>query len=212
MAEMVKSFLSGEGTETPSSSGAYSGGVGERSGASFVRPPGETGDVKQAVSEVAGQARGLVSQQVTERAGRSATDIDQVARALRQTREQLGGNVAAPYVDKAAQQLERLSSYLRTADAKEIVRGAESFARREPLLFLGGAFAVGLLAARFLKSSAHHEGSEREHSGAVGPAGPDPRNVARREYPQAVTEPRGDVSHSAEGPGSEYTQPAGGVT
>ena len=33
-------------------------------------------------------------------------------------------------------------------------RGVESFARREPLLFIGGAFALGMVAARFLKASA----------------------------------------------------------
>ena len=151
MAEMVKSFPT-EGTDvTPSRRGATSG----------QEQPGDvTGRVASDAKQVAAQAKDLVSNQVTERAGRSATDILQVARALRQSRRDLGDNAAAPYVDKAADQLERFSRFLRDKSPGDVVRDVESFARREPLLFLGGAFALGMLGARFLKSSARH-GEER---------------------------------------------------
>lgn len=155
MGEMVKS-LPTEGAEvTPSRRGAQAQGseTGTQVGA----------EAKQVVSQVADQAKDLVSHRVTERAGRSARDIVDVARALRQTRGQLGDNVAAPYVDKAADQLERFSRFLRDANPAEVVRDVERFARREPLLFLGGAFALGLLGARFLKSSAHHQESPWSH-------------------------------------------------
>ena len=49
--------------------------------------------------------------------------------------------------------LDRLSGSVRDATVRDIVRATERFARREPLLFLGGAFTLGLFAARFLKSS-----------------------------------------------------------
>jgi hypothetical protein len=35
----------------------------------------------------------------------------------------------------------------------ELIGDVEQFARRSPALFLGGAFALGVLAARFVKSS-----------------------------------------------------------
>jgi len=35
----------------------------------------------------------------------------------------------------------------------QMLRDARNLARRQPALFIGGSFAVGLLAARFVKSS-----------------------------------------------------------
>jgi len=49
--------------------------------------------------------------------------------------------------------LERLSGTLRNKDLDGMVRDAESFARRQPLVFFGAAMAAGFLAVRFLKSS-----------------------------------------------------------
>jgi hypothetical protein len=60
----------------------------------------------------------------------------------------------ARYVNQAAEQTERLSEYLSERDANELVREVEDFARNRPAVFLGGAFAIGIAAARFLKSSA----------------------------------------------------------
>lgn len=162
MAEMVKSLPTGEGAERPS-------------------PAGTGSQTKEVVSNVAGQARELVSGQVHRRAERSADDISSVAQALRQTREQLGDNFAAPVVDKAAEQLDRLSRFLRTAEPRQVVWEVEAFARREPLVFLGGAFALGMLGARFLKSSSR-QGREWEGYGARG------REVGSREYISGASE------------------------
>lgn len=152
MGEMVKSFPTERTDVTPSRRGSQS------SGAKASETAAQLGnEAKQVVSQVADQAKDLVSHRVTERASRSAEDIDHVARALRRTRQDLGESTAAPYVDKAADQLERFSRFLRDANPADVVRDVERFARREPLLFLGGAFALGLLGARFLKSSAHHD-------------------------------------------------------
>ena len=46
-----------------------------------------------------------------------------------------------------------MSSYLRDHDMNDLVRDAEDYARREPLIFFGAAFAAGFIAARFLKAS-----------------------------------------------------------
>ena len=100
------------------------------------------------------QAKDVVSAQVTEKSGKGAADIGEVAKALHQTSESLEGNIASPYVKQAAQQLDRVSEFLRTNDVGEMTKKVEAYARREPLLFLGGALAVGLLGARFLKATA----------------------------------------------------------
>jgi ElaB/YqjD/DUF883 family membrane-anchored ribosome-binding protein len=68
------------------------------------------------------------------------------------------GNV----VDRVADQVERAANYLERSNAEEIVGGVERFARRNPALFIGAAFAVGLLGARFLKSSSRMQISSFE--------------------------------------------------
>ena len=109
--------------------------------------------------DLAGQAKDMISHSVGDQQEKSAGDLGNVAKALRQTSRQLDGNIASPYVGQVADQVDRAAEFLRTANVKEIVGGVESFARREPLLFLGGAFALGILSARFLKSSSHHQSS-----------------------------------------------------
>jgi hypothetical protein len=55
--------------------------------------------------------------------------------------------------------MRNFSDQLRQKDVRELMSDVERFAQRQPTLFLGGAFALGLLGARFLKSSAPTENS-----------------------------------------------------
>jgi hypothetical protein len=68
-----------------------------------------------------------------------------------------------------------VAEYLREADGGRMARDLESLARRQPALVFGGAFALGLIAARFLKSSAPEYGrrelDEAEGYGRVYPGG-----------------------------------------
>ena len=57
------------------------------------------------------------------------------------------------HAERAADQLERLATRLKNKDAAELFRDAQNLARRQPALFVGSAFVLGLLGARFLKSS-----------------------------------------------------------
>jgi len=59
----------------------------------------------------------------------------------------------AQYADTAAQKLEQVARYFERTDVKGMARDIEGFARRNPAIFLGGAFALGMLAARFIKST-----------------------------------------------------------
>jgi hypothetical protein len=116
------------------------------------------GDVKEQVAE---QATGRLEEQKTA----ASSGISSVAHAFRQTGQNLRGQEqegVAQYVDQAAQRLEQFSHYLGEHDLRELARDAEQFARREPALFLGGAFAVGMLAARFLKSSGSNGAGDQE--------------------------------------------------
>jgi hypothetical protein len=87
---------------------------------------------------------------------RAADSMKPVIDAVRQTGESLrekNGTIAG-YADSAASQLERFSTQLRDRDVSELMDEVSAFARRQPALFIGGGVALGLIAARFLKSSA----------------------------------------------------------
>jgi hypothetical protein len=87
----------------------------------------------------------------------AAQELQGVAKALRSTSDQLrqqDQGMFARYGNQAADQIERASTYLEQHDLEELLDETEDFARRQPELFIGGAFTLGLLAARFLKSSA----------------------------------------------------------
>ena len=62
----------------------------------------------------------------------------------------------AQYSDVAARKLEEVAKYFENTDVKGMARDFQGFARRNPAMFLGGAFALGMLAARFLKSTPPH--------------------------------------------------------
>jgi ElaB/YqjD/DUF883 family membrane-anchored ribosome-binding protein len=83
-----------------------------------------------------------------------ADSIKQVGETLRETDEQTGvTEITAKYGDRLAGQIEQISNYFEKNDLRGIVGDVEDFARKNPAVFIGGAFALGILAARFLKSS-----------------------------------------------------------
>ena len=91
-----------------------------------------------------------------------ATDtLSAVSQAIRQTGqslEQQNQGAIGQYANKAADQVDNVNQYLRQRDVEDLVGEVESFGRRNPAMFLGGAFALGVLAARFLKSSSSGTG------------------------------------------------------
>jgi hypothetical protein len=62
------------------------------------------------------------------------------------------------YAERAAGQTDRLSEYLHDKEASQLIGDVEDFARSRPSVFLGGAFVLGIAAARFLKSSSGGSG------------------------------------------------------
>jgi len=79
---------------------------------------------------------------------------------------------SARYADAAAGKIENVARYFETADMSKISRDVESYARRNPAIFIGTAFGLGLLAARFLKSSGSTSStSSRGGGGGQGKGG-----------------------------------------
>ena len=145
--------------------GSTGGWGGAPSGAQGGAPGGTVDQVKEKAQQLAGQAREQAGQRVqstVERGKtRAAESLGGVAATLLQSSQQLRDQNpgAGQYVERAAQQMQRLSDYLQNAEVDEIVERVEDVARRQPALFLGGLFAIGVIGARFLKSSRRNQRS-----------------------------------------------------
>lgn len=130
---------------------------------------GTTNQVKAKARELAGkaqeQAKTKARSTVETQMSKAADTIGTVAQTLRGSTDQLRDQdqeQIGRYIASAADQMERFAEYLRNTETDELVRKAEDVARRQPALFLGGAFALGILSARFLKSSRR---AQLEHGG-----------------------------------------------
>jgi hypothetical protein len=113
-------------------------------------------DAKREASNMASQAGDMVQGLVSKQKDQAAERLGSVAGALRDVGNRLNDQDNAgfgQYAVRAAEQVDRLSGYLRDRDLNTFVRDTEGFARRHPDVFLGGTFLAGLLLARFLKSS-----------------------------------------------------------
>jgi len=90
--------------------------------------------------------------------GRSqvAERIRHVGSALRSAGDDLRDQdeVIATYLDRASAGVERVASYVTSANPQSLARDAQDFARQRPAWFFGAAFLLGLAGGRFLKASA----------------------------------------------------------
>ena len=110
-----------------------------------------------------GQRSGIINRvkdsataQLSSQKDRSIDAIDSVAGAVRSSTQRLREehhDTLASYVENAANQIEGWSRRLRDKDIDELLTDVQRFARRQPAVFIGSAFAAGLVAARFFKSS-----------------------------------------------------------
>lgn len=116
---------------------------------------------KQAGGEIVNQVQQQATSQFAQGKDSAASDLSQVVQAVRRFGESLAGEqgggpiarYAAQYGDKAAESLERFSTYIREQDPKQLLNDVQNFGRRRPALMLGGAFLLGFAGARLIKSS-----------------------------------------------------------
>jgi sirohydrochlorin ferrochelatase len=102
------------------------------------------------------QARNRASSSLGESKGQFASQVGTIANALRRTTEHLRSEDQqgiAGITDTLARQVDQVANYLRDKDAMAMRTDLENLARRQPALVLGGALILGLMGARFLKSS-----------------------------------------------------------
>jgi ElaB/YqjD/DUF883 family membrane-anchored ribosome-binding protein len=122
------------------------------------------GQVQQKAVEVKGEAGERVRRELNTRSTEAGTQLGQTAEAMRRTGDQLredGKETPAKVVTAVADRAERLGGYLTRADADQMIRDIENFARRQPFFFAVGGATVGFLASRFMKAS-----SSRRYQGS----------------------------------------------
>lgn len=135
-------------------------GEGEDQGTQGVKEQakGLASEAKNEALGMADQAKSHVQNLVGERKDRAAEQVGNFAGSLRDAARKLeegdgGATALGRYATTAADQVDRVSQYLRDRDLNSFVRDAETFARRHPDVFLGGTFIAGLILARFFKAS-----------------------------------------------------------
>ena len=105
---------------------------------------------------IAQKFRDQANARLSSQKDRALDGVGGVTEAIRQTTQTLRDqrhDVVARYVEQVAGQVDRMAQSLRQKDVGELLDDAQRLARRQPALFVGSAFALGLLGARFLKSS-----------------------------------------------------------
>ena len=113
--------------------------------------------IQQQVSGLTGQVRQQTTDLLASRKEQLVDTMDTVALLLHQAGEhaELQDKVAlSNYVDKASGQLNQWSDHLREREVTDLLDDTVQFARRQPMVFFGGALAAGFAAARFFRTSA----------------------------------------------------------
>ena len=110
-----------------------------------------------AAKDVASQATDKLKQTVDSQKSAGADYVGSLAGTIRRAAKEFDGDlpIAGSFIRKAASQVEGVADNIRTGNFKDLVRGARSFARRQPTAFLGIAVLAGFGVVRFLKSSAN---------------------------------------------------------
>jgi hypothetical protein len=129
-----------------------------------------------AAKDVASQATDKLKQTVDSQKSAGADYVGSLAGTIRRAAKEFDGDlpIAGSYIRKAASQVEGVADTIRTGNFKDLVRGTQSFARRQPTAFLGMAVLAGFGVVRFLKSSANetevsapHQASGDRYSGTA---------------------------------------------
>ena len=134
--------------DEPGRGGQSSGGDGERTLSS---------EAQQVASDLADKATRTAERQFAGGKERAVQAIGQLAEVLRHSGQTLSSGTDMPmindYLGRAASQIDGLSGYLKDKSLGDVVGDVAQYARREPVLFTSGAFLIGLLGGRLLRSA-----------------------------------------------------------
>jgi hypothetical protein len=131
------------------------------------------GEAQEKARDAASKAQENVRQQIDERSTEAGERVSGTAEDLRSVGEELrkqGKDAPAKLADRAAEQTEKVGSYLKEKGPDEMLHDVEDFGRQRPWAVLAGGVALGALAARFLKASSRNRYQQRTGTTAAAQA------------------------------------------
>jgi ElaB/YqjD/DUF883 family membrane-anchored ribosome-binding protein len=157
------------------------------------------GQAQEKAREAAGKAQEGVRQQIDQRSTEAGERVATTAQDLRSVGEELrkqGKDAPAKLADRAAEQTEKVGSYLKDNGPDKMLEDVEDFGRQRPWAVLAGGVAVGIVAARFLKASSRtryqqrsgsQNGTQQPRRSAVEPVATPPPPTAQPGTPAPAT-------------------------
>jgi hypothetical protein len=180
------------------------------------------GQAQEKAQKAAGKVQDTVQQQVDQRTSQAGEKVSGTADDVRSVAEELrkqGKDGPAKLADQAAEQAEKVGSYLSGTGPEQMLHDVEDFGRRQPWALLAGGLVAGAVAARFLKASSRSRyqgrvgggsGSAGGYKGGAGYASPG--NGSRAQIPSnGGTQPPPPPSESIPGAGIGATGAAAPV-
>jgi hypothetical protein len=162
-------------------------------------------EVKDMGTELIGAVRDGATSLFEDQRRRAAGELGALGEVLRhsaQSIDRTAGPTVAHYAEEAGRQIGEFADALRTRSLGQMASDVEDFARRWPAVFMAAAAGIGVLAGRFLISSAARPAAppRREPvqpgmtgAGAVMPVG------ARHDYAEGGAVAGGHSGHGATG-------------
>jgi len=142
-------------TRTSSDQASYAGSESVRSG--------ESTSLTDAASNVAGEAGRTVEQTAAEGMSQVSEVLHQVADAARQAGEGLQSEQPqiGRMITTGVEKIDEAASYVAAHRPRELMDGAQSFARSQPALVIGGGLLAGLVLGRVLRSAGSQQWDSR---------------------------------------------------
>src|SRR3954465_2775226 len=122
------------------------------------------GEAQEKAQDAAGKAQETVRRQVDQRTSQAGEQVTGTAQDLRSVGEELrkqGKDTPAKLADRAAEQTEKVGSYLKDKGPDEMLHDVEDIGRQRPWAVLAGGVALGVVGARFLKASSRDRYQQR---------------------------------------------------
>ena len=111
------------------------------------------GEAAQSALSLAGQAKQTLAGKLDGQKGAAADMVEQFAQSVQRSGEQFQGRQdwIASAVGRGAEELNTLASSIRDKDVGDLLDEVQSFATRQPAVFMAAAFAAGFAVARLGK-------------------------------------------------------------
>ena len=147
---------------------------------------GLSNDVKTRAQDAANTVASEAANYADQAKGAAADEVEGVASALRTAaREMRSGSPQERTMSQIAEGLADASDAMRDKDLGEMVGLMTDFAKRNPIIFLGGAALIGFAATRFAKASTPAGGGSSPYETGLGDQ-PTSASGANRPYVQDV--------------------------